>query len=901
MATQPTLGRRVSSFSLVIALVASLLAIAAPTAQASAPGWARLTSGVTVTPGDAKPYGIRVESRETTINLVAINVPNYIGLDVATLAAPEGWTGKIQDIGGMERLIFSGGSIPEGGTADFGFGVNVAPPADATERSAAFDVQLSSDSGRSFETAMVGSSNPFAGGTLTTTIKFLEVIDVQLVSPTVAGAADGTGTEGQTVWVQTTTQNFASIPVVVDPGLTFSGGADYPPKDKLITDPDTLDIAGNGTSTAVFEVELGAAEKIENRNRPNQQTVRADRPVNFVGTAAEKLSGSTALPGRLAYEVQRRAEIILDGDTFQPTVVAPGPREFAADAGRTGTPDVTINGGSISFADTVAQLQTGTSMAAGSNPQTLTFAGQVAGSDGDHQVSALFDLTDSNGFDYLWANNPVQATDIFGQKVPLEVTIDAIAPTITADISLPNDGDGRPQEAAKDGDSITVSGTIDDTSATIDRVRLVANGVTIAETDTVNRSLDKTSYSVTFDGVNFGLNLGTFSAIANATDPAGNVGLGVSGTFDFDNVVPFLESARTLGTLDASQGLDGLNGTSAGEILVHFFDNATVKGGCNPNEYTVDGQSIVREVQYSDGTPCFPGEAGPDNDRILVLSVPIDRDSNPSITYTPINGDRLKDGAGNFAPQDTVTAVSGILPPMPDLVDVYRNTSGTTTPEECLDGACEDAYNDEGMYWTRFAGDDTVVCVSGARPGYQIQVVDGSDNPLTVAQPTSGSPDCIHVPIDTAETAYDRGIRFVNSAGAGESLQLTIALDQTLPGFAEVVRNADDQVEVTFNEKLVEGDNYAVDWLVYEQLATGGQIFYSPDSVRTPEVVQPGTNGATVPDYTRRTLTVDWRNWGDWAGVGYEFTSGDYGGTQYGDRAGNKLPNTGGAVPPTAQ
>lgn len=888
--SQATITSRFTALLAALAMMTTFVVASATPALASAEGFARLTAGAEVLPGDFT-YNLEIEASDAT-NLVVVNMPAGIGVTIpssANLNAPNGFTGRVQNVGALQRVIYSGGNLAAGSEMTLEIPTSVATPTNVFETSGRFDVQLSSDSGRSFSTAEEGQSD--GGGTLTTIIRFLEIVTVDTVAPTPAGAQDGSGTEGQNIDVRTTVRNYLASPVTVDLALR----AVSPDTDNFGTDEtisDTQRITVNGSGSADFDVQLGAAE----RNNGNA----ADRPVRFVADATEVIAEGTAVRNdRLDYEVQIPGRLSVAGASFDPRFVQPGPQTFVVDAAHAGTPQFEINGGGITLNGSTLQFDENSARAfdTGDNG-TLSFSGQVPATDGEFSVGFMYQAIDENGFTFMvpFGNITEPSGGLLGGQQDVIVTIDALAPVLTAVIDLPNDSEGRQQDEAKDGDTITVEGTIDDANAELAPVELVAGGIVIATADAQRDAFDNGSFSATFDDVDFPLANGSFLARASATDRAGNLGQTVSEIEEYDNILPVLISARTEGTTEgALGGVQALVGDGA-RISVRFAENNTIIGGCNPNEWTVNGQQIVKEVRYTDNTACQPGQLGPDNERILILSQGYDRNSTPTVTYTPsAAAGSVKDGAGNFAIEETVTAVIGIVPPIPDLVDVYRNT-GSMMPSQCIDdeNACEQSFFDEDAYWTRFAGDDAVVCVAGGRSSYQIEATDGNGNALSpVAQQSTGSPDCIRVPVGGAEGTYARGVRFLNSAGAGPEVLFNLQLDQTKPAVSGVVRNG-DEVTVDFNDKVVEGEDFAIDWLIYERLSSNDLVFYSPDEVTTP-------GDGDDADFTTRILTVDFRDFGDFAGIGYDFQSGDFGNERYGDRAGNLLDDAQGPIPPNAQ
>lgn len=887
---------RLTALLAALAMMATVVVVSATPAFASAEGFARLSAGAEVLPG-AFDYKVEVEAVDET-NLVVVSLPAGIGVSVqdgATLTDDSdlGFTGRVQGVGSLQRVIFSGGVLPAGQEMNLVIPTNISAPATVNETSGRFDVQLSSDSGRTFSTAQEGQSE--GTGTLQTIIRFLEIVSViDEAGDTPVGAQDGSGTEGQAIDVQTTVKNYLATPIQVDIALdAVSPDTDNYGTDETISPEQRVTLGGGGTGTALFDVTLGAAV--------NNAGNASDRPVRFVAEATEVIAGQTALRNdRLDYEVQIQSRLAVTGSSFAPRAVAPGPATFTVDAAHSGTPSFEITGASINFADTTALIagDSPSSFASGDS-KTLSFTGQVQGEDGDFPVQLVYQALDENGYDYLVPHGTLQEPTggLLGGTQDVLVTIDALAPILDAVIQLPDDSEGMQQTEAKNGDTITVEGTIDDGSATLEPVELYANGIKIAEAPAQRGTFDASTFTATFEDVQFPLANGSFTALASATDPAGNLGQASSDAEEYDNIIPVLISARTESTSEgATAPLEALLGDSA-RISVRFAENNLIIGGCNPNEWTVDGQQTVKEVRFTDGTRCTPGAAGPDNERILVLSSAYDREATPSITYTPGSvAGSVKDGAGNFALENTVTAVTGILPPVPDLVTIYRDTSGAVSPDQCLeaDGPCEEAYFDEDAYWTRFDGNDTVACVAGARAGYSVEVTDGEGNAFALTRKSAtGSPSCIRVPVNGDDGVKARGVRFINSAGAGPEVLFNMALDTVKPTIDTVTRSG-DQVSVSFDDKLVEGEDFAIDWLIYERLQSNDLVFYSPDSVTAPG------EGENI-DYSTRVLTVDFREYGEFAGAGYEFQSGDFNGVRYADRAGNVFDDNPGPVPPSAQ
>jgi hypothetical protein len=414
------------------------------------------------------------------------------------------------------------------------------------------------------------------------------------------------------------------------------------------------------------------------------------------------------------------------------------------------------------------------------------------------------------------------------------------------------------QTAAKDGDTITVTGTLDDTAATLDYVEIRPNvGAPIPVT--VTRS------GTTFEGTakpTFAAGATSFVVAAQATDTAANSGGGTSTVSLIDNIVPAFNYAATI---------------NLRQIGVSFSENNVVSGGCDPSLWSVEDNIVVNVLNDNGDAGVTECTASSNNSRILVLAKDLaNSDAEPRVTYTQraLTTSPARDGAANQAPTATVKAIVGIAPNIPDVIAVFRNTGGDGSSRET-------ATFDEGTYFTRFGGTDLVVEYAGARTGYTVQVLDGSNTVIKserVTFPASGNPE-VRVPIGTTAGNYVRKLRLVNANNIpGDVAPLSITLDQTLPKVAGATKTAATTVAVNFSEKISHGSDFAFDWLPYENVADaeGGRQYYNVDKVEG--------SGAS------RTLTVStFANNGPFGGAEYLLISG---GERYRDRAGNLLADT---------
>lgn len=836
------------AISVLIAAVLAFSLIPA-VAFASAPGTARLTLGGSVLPGTAA-YAIEVSSSLMTINAVRIDLPaGEAGVrnNAAAITPPTGWTAtKRSTTTGAESIFFRGGSIPAGGKATFSFPASVDRPLDR-DVAGDFIVALSGDNGATSQKATL----PATGGSLKTTVK---VLSVETIAPTApAGVTDGTATNGQNITYTTSIKNHAQLPLVTTPTLTVRQGNSSTNDSVGTPTPASTSIASGGTSSFSFPVKLA--------------TGTSTRNLTFTGGgsatdgAAQAISKSSALASQLAPS--------LDLSGLAPQLVRPGSNvTFTLTGAKEGVPALTLSGGSLSFADSTATMQSAT-FGEGDQEGPLSFSGTVRGADAEHDVQYSLTGTDANGA-------------AFSQTGTLDdtITIDGLAPVVTLDVSLPLDGDGRPQEQAKTGDTITVSGTVDDNSAKLDFVELRPNvGPAISVPVTLARGRFTGQVKAPFEAA-----ATSFTATGQATDAAGNTGAGGSSVNVIDNQAPLLVGPAV--TVEQTDIPSLGNSSDVPAIIqVQFTDNGDLKGGCDVKQYAV-AANAVNKVTYSDGSTCVPGAAGPagqpDNFRLLFLTKPIKRDETPSVTYTPVAGDRAKDGAGNFAANKVIDTVSGIAPIIPELVDVFRNTTTATADSKCdpAAGRCEDAYYDSGdkAYYTRFGGTDTIARFSGARAGYTVEVLDQNDA-IIAAAPVSSFTSDVRIPLGVTDGSYVRKLRLVNSAGIkGGSLAFTVALDQVAPVISSVGTATSGPTGTTatanFSEKIVKGTDFSFDWNVVELLANGSRRYYSPDKVS-------GSGASRTATFTPQDLSK-------FETLKYDFQE-DGGGSRYEDRAGNLM------------
>lgn len=842
--------RRIISLIATTAMVFALMPAFA--ASASALSTATLVDGIEVFPGDAQDYSIKVTNSEVrligkSIRFVSVTLPRAAGVlnSASDVEAPSGWTAQKFSAGSLEVIRFTGGSIAPGSDVTFPFKADVRNPLNG-DMTGKFGVSVSDDA----DGTELRPSNVAVGGTLTTAIRTLQILDIAPVAPPLALKPHRDMTAGGEVDYAVTYQNLARNGQDVATEFTSNRNND------TITGTDTLTVPGEGEATAAYTIKLGGGN--------------SDRDSTF--TAGGEAERSIADPVSDVYRVLAPAQLQLDGDRFAPRNVRsennPTQETFTIPASKVGTPGLELTSGTLEFATTTAQLQVPVDYERGSNQQELTFGPvDVTGAHGVHDATFTLSGTDDNGLP-------------FDFKITLDdlINIDNIAPLINlADIVLPNDGDNRQQTEGKSGDEVEISGTIDDPDATFDFVELRSTAGDTIEIE-VSRSGESFSGSAELDFPDAeGTDHHTFKVVAQARDKAGNIGFDTSAEEVFDDLAPLLRNPDTSGNGGSARTVVDPDYGSRPAIEIQFFENHNFLDGCSESLWEVAGQPFVSDVLYSNGQDCGNSTSDDPGDdiRILVLPTTIDRQATPTVEYTPravgstgLTG-RAKDGAGNYTVQTLIDTVVGIVPPLPEILDAVRN------------GGQETAVLDEEKYWTRFTGNDLELTLGRARPEYFVEVLDGDGNVLRTFE-SDGSEAGVFVPIGTDDGDYARGVRFVNTAGKGPVLDLTVALDRVDPAIGGSSRTG-DEVDVTFSEKIWDGDQNAADFFVWEvdedPDSDSGRFYYQVDRVD-------GDRSDTW------TLTASTMQGAPFGGTDYaQFRQGD-GVNRLEDRAGNTLANT---------
>lgn len=822
---------RIRTLSLVLTLALSIAMQPSP-AQASASATAQLIAGLDTLPG-TRNFSIRVHNTDSRspilglrIDTVSIILPSEAGIRTApAVSAPTGWKVNRIDNRGLQRYLYrsENSGIPAGGNQTFTFPAEVAAPFDR-DRIATFRVSASDDGG-----ATTSSVEPSPGGTLSTTIRVLEVVPGSLRAVAPAGVVDGSGTAGQAITYEFAVRNHSRSTLQVMPSLEASG-------------PEQI---GAGIANAI-----PSAGQDSFRHEVTLGNAANDRVMIFTGRA--RATDSVARAETAPFAVQAPPQLSLQIASFDPTHVrsnAPISYVFTGNVSKIGTPSLTLDFGDLRFGANTAALAP-PSYPSGSAARNLEWdITEIVGNDGVYAAQFRFVGTDGNGADF---KQVFSASEL--------VTIDNIAPFIAMGVEMPFDDFGTPQSAIKQGDRPLITGTIDGA----DRLRTFqlapVGGPPLS-------AINDVTYGSTDDGAAFGASptvpfaedAGVFRIEAAANDRAGNTGAAVSRDIDIDNVRPSLASAVI---------------RSATTIRLGFGEQ--VIGSCDPTEWLVGGEANVDHVTYEDGTRCSPGaqDNRPDSFRILHLVTPLeDPESSTSVAYSPQALSPARDGAGNVTPSATVTAASSMLPPAPPIAAVLRRDDASPV------GAYEPAVLDDDAYWTNVGGSDGVlVRFDGGRAGRQIQVLDEAGNVVVSGDSESGQ---VHVPLGTVDGSYIRRIRFVTSSGVGPSTDLRVALDTVAPTLAAATLVQEDRIRIDFSEKMWAGTNFAVDWYGLEH-----NVFNLPEDPDDDYVYYQAQRVEVVDPFTR-LLWVDMQGLMSFAGAEYMLSSEN--GERYEDRAGNKM------------
>jgi hypothetical protein len=833
--------RRVFAVAAAAATALAVLPVAPAFAAAAATG--NLVGTTAHYPGTDRQFTIRVTNNEMpvlgkTINGIRVNFPvTEAGITLGSgPGTAAGFTeAKSTKVGTTQFNTYKGGSLRPGTSVDISFPATILAP-NAKDLLGDFRVQVTSDN---FATLAP------AAGSLVAKVQVLEILQEGLkpIAPTnsdnTKGVTDRTGTAGQAITYQSTIRNYAQSALDVAAGLSSSAGD--------LATPATVSVPGGGQATAQIPVTLGNAA--------------SDRTSAFIATA-ETADKSAVAPTRTdSFTVQAPANLVFS--KLDPTRVKSGTgsaKDFTTDVAKSGTPAVDTANSTLTFGTNSASTTGSFGRGAGTGKFTFKFL-EIVGTDGTYPTTVNTSITDDNLASYA---DPVDKL--------ADIVIDNLAPIVDLNVILPKDLDGDQQIAVKNGDTISVSGTLanaGDYAANSLKVTLRPNaGDPVNVPVTVSGSGDSRTFSGSVKH-KWDTAATSFTSEAQAADTAGNFGTDTAGTTIIDNVIP-----KMIG--------DGVV-LEPSLIEVTFADATGVSGGCDPNMWLIDGvPGQVTAVKDASGGDC--NELGTGG-RLLTLREPLEVDDTPRVTYE-IAGKRVattlpvKDGAGNDADRQTVETVTNLVPQAPVLVKLERR-DGTAT------AAFENAYQDpaDGNYYTNVSGTDVLrLTVSGIRQNYTLQVLkDGkvvAERAFTAAPPLGASSYSgdITFPLAAGDGPSDFTAQFVSAVGnIGAGTKYRVVLDTVLPTLKPATISG-STVTVPFSEKIVSGSDFADNWFVSETVQTE-----TGTAERTVNA-----NSVTGGDELSRTLDVTLVDT-------TKFTDADYlhqSGTAYEDRAGNVLANT---------
>jgi hypothetical protein len=820
---------------MLVALAVTIPLFALPAQAAPAVGTAELTSGSTVLSGDTdNPFGIKVTNtggvNGTVINEVQVLVP-ISGFTIKTVAAPANWNSSYNAATG--RVFFFGNTIGNGnpvqGNPSATFTITADVIRQAADTSRNWSVLLSNDGGTSFSQATV------APGALTSAIKVLKAISVAITAP--LGATDGSVTESQTVSVNEVIQNAGSAALTVTPTLSsndivgspISGTAASIPSGSQATftfssvkfgtppaDGHKAVIGGGGTATGANAI--GAAS--------SPITIMSKAAFSYVVNSLQPTDVVPNHPYAFQLTVSKTGDVAggIGTSTFKL-----GPAgEFSAAIDPTTN---TINGGNASYPLKFVSTNVPTTLADGNYTPALTIAG-----------------TDENGA-------PISATP----GVTNQVNLDRLAPVVTPSITPPKSKTAGESDAATNGKSNTLGGSITDGSGNPPCGACTITGAFVRELNASNGTVKDDpvtmtntsgtmsgSFTATFDPATSSIQLYVTSA-----DKAGNSTQGVSAAVPVDNIAPKISSALT----------GGGPGTSDVTRIDVFFTEHVTSPAPLQADWNVPGHTVTAVQPAAPQT-----QAGYDH-VLLTVAPALGGDEKPNVQYAPSPATRASDRVGLSLADQAILAADGIVPDAPAILQVSGHSAQTdgfytndTTPDFQLgsvgDGQTVTVYRDSDNSHTVTPGD--TVLGQAIATGSQVTVT--SSNLGTINQVFG----FVTVSKDAA-----------NNTGPASSG--TLHMDFISPTVL-TASAAGGTITVSFSEPLAAGRNGAADWFA-SGTTSGVSYNYGVGSVSGT-----GTSrAATIQDSNFDTATTAL------ASVSYDFQGAAV--DQYTDAAGNLLGN----------
>ena len=871
------MSRRIISLLLAALTIFALLPASAAFAQANAT--ARLTSNQVVFPGD-HTYSIEVSNTEPqligrTINAVSIQLPTAAANIVfrgKPPAAGSFTTVKAVTSGYTSIVTWTGGSLAPQSTQVFQVPVTVKRPA-RSDVAGDWLVQVSSNNMTSASAAKAPE-----GQTLRSQVEALEILpnSVRPTAPTNAdnskGVTDRTGTAGQSITYAFDVKNHATEAVNVTGALSANNASDRPGA------AVTKSVAGAG-GVSSFSVPVALGEAATQRST--------------VLTASAVAPNADALTKTDTFTVQVPVDLAFTG--LLPTRVRSGlgsAREFTVTAAKSGGPGFDMTSSALRFGTNSANIKTSpVRFDAGARTASLAYQiSEIAGGDGNLNASVVSAGTDDNLASYSL------------NRAAGVITIDNIVPTFNLNAptlgEAGKDIDGDSLIAAANGTKISVSGKALGTDLVGNTLKVVLQpdvGPAINVPVTQTQQADGISFSGSVSGsaVNWDPNATRFVVAAEIADDATNVGTGQTSFTVIDTAKPILD--RNSGVV-----------TGPRTIRVEFDDATGLRGACDPTSWRIDGAAgRVVDVRTADGRICSGSanlavarELSTDGVRVLTVNVELGPDDTPTVTYTPGVSESAsralgiyigKDGAANGAAEQTISTVTDIVPPAPDVTNPQR--------KDHQSGAREAAYLDaeDGRYYTNVGGADAIqATVGGIRhTNYKIQVLDSignviatydaNDKPATSPLASEWTQNVL-IPLPTADGSYLRSVRLLSSVGKASPLTaIRFVIDTAKPSIGESTLSGPGEAFGYFNEKIVAGSNSNRDWFATWTLVSEGEARRVNTQVLDVQTVE-GQN------LTARRATFDGIDENSFIKLDYSLQNPST--VRYEDRAGNFMLDT---------
>jgi hypothetical protein len=866
---------RIQSLSLVLAILAGMIATAGPSAAAVVAGNASLQRGRDVLSGavftDGYVFTVRnagapagtieqLEPADSAINWVRIG-SDTPGMFAISNGTAEGFDPDIDSEGNAR---FRGGSIGPGDELNFLVLAQAASVAQDTE--AEWIVEVSDNNGQTIVRENAPATDPDG---LKTTIRVLKVDTAAVTAP--PGVMDGVATAGQKgLHVQTTVSNHGTAPLTVTPSLSGATGDTI----QSVTPATATINPGDPAAAFDFVVDVGST--------PNRSfSAGASAP------GAEAIGNSTT-----ALATEAAAGFNYVNNSLTPKASSSGKSvSFIVSVNKTNQPSVTFDpaGTVLTFTKQTDPTQTfSTTLATGTptgrGPQTVALSFSAVTIPGPLNAEGLWTPslaikgTDDNGAD---VTNGFSLTNNF----EIDNLVPYVFPTIAPNNAGQTNEFGFP--VTKDTQQLNIGGTVRtgpnndttpdplDPTATVVVCDLVVLTRANVEVNRIGVPIGPSgckNTAGTLSGSSAPAALGIADGIVRvdiaAKDAADNTSpvTPSTGVVFVDNIAPTYYDAVT-GC--GPQGLAANPGCVNNNTVRVFFSEG-VKANLIPGDFTVAG-AVVRSVttryisdyvpptgvRHADetkpGVSCAtpsptvmnPMPAAPFcNVAILDLvnasnpsQAAIGNDGTPitKFTFSPVppGRSRPKDGPGTDMADWTTTAIDGIVPALPSLSGVSQtgldDSGGTVTNYYGKQG--DGYYTNQSSPTFRLTGLGAGYTGIVARDANGNGVYDPTSDPdIARCAASAASLDCAATTAVTVNdvtpilvTSLDPGGNLAQAQTGERATLESLVVDQINPtatGYAASA--APRQVSVSFGtlskDALARGRQFAEDWFVYARI-----------------------------------------------------------------------------------